>query len=421
MSAAVQFRHGSVIAAVLVALAMQSRVSAELVFLPPVKVTRAQLLVHESDEPVRFTPTLWQPTNSASGSDSGSGSVVTADGKAATTEPDSGSADPGVTTESVEVDEPDALDPDAENNTDDAESDVRSKVGAGESVLLDAPDPQAKHPIDVFRFHESSWAWTLRGSDADGIGMFTLGDDDSRDLEFGAPGQTDVTFKESFNFLSGPSQPGSDMPERLYDFGWNVHSWVPGFISGTDIEIGMDINFDLGIHSDFEDSAREGWRFPGHLLFVTGDKGNGWWLAGGFEYLDLDHIQMLPAGGLVIHSDDVHLDLYFPRPRLRLRVSEGEHHDDWLYALGEYRGRAWAIERSATGLADVATLSEYRFAVGLESEPTHRKNGDEDDASEPRISFFEVSWLFGRDLEYASGRGNLQLHDTVMFRVGSRW
>ena len=46
---------------------------------------------------------------------------------------------------------------------------------------------------------------------------------------------------------------------------------------------------------------------------------------------------------------------------------------------------------------------------------------DDDGDSNPQISFFDVSWLFGRDLEYRSGAGNYQPHDTVMFRVGSRY
>jgi len=326
--------------------------------------------------------------------------------------------------EASDIETTDAQDDAAESSTASEESEseepvvIPGELDPSEAVLLDQPNSSEDRAIDVFRFRESSWAWTLRGADLDGIGMFTLGDDQAWELEFDAPAHTDITFKHSFNFVSGPSRPESDLPERLYDFGWNVRYWWPEFISGSDQNIGLDVNFDIGIHSDFEDSARDGWRFPGRVLLVNEIYSQGMWLAAGFEYLDLEHIQMLPAGGLIMRGDNTHLELFFPRPRLRVRVGEHERHDDWLYLLGEYRGRAWAIERSATGLADVATLSEYRLAIGLESEPTQR---GENDGDEPRISFIEVSWLFGRDLEYHSGLGNLRPHNTVMFRIGSRW
>jgi len=64
-------------------------------------------------------------------------------------------------------------------------------------------------------------------------------------------------------------------------------------------------------------------------------------------------------------------------------------------------------------------VSEYRLGVGWEWEPKrHSKDADEDS---PKISFFDVNWLFSRDLEYRSGIGNYRPHDTVMFRMGTRY
>jgi hypothetical protein len=411
---------GSPLVAAILALTTAGAAQAELPFLPPVKATPHQVDVVESDTTVRLTPTLWQATQASSDRAIRSKSGTTNEVVHSADRPTGDTSDQ----ETIGI-ETDGAKDDAVSSDDsgELEPDVPAVPGTfdpSEAVLLDQPDSSDDRAIDVFRFRESSWTWTLRGADLDGIGMFTLGDDQAWELEFDAPAHTDITFKHSFNFVSGPSRPGSDLPERLYDFGWNVRYWSPEFISGFDQNIGLDVNFDFGIHSDFEDSARDGWRFPGRVLLVGETDSQGMWWAAGFEYLDLDHIQMLPAGGLIIRDDNTHLALFFPRPRLRVRVGEHELHDDWLYVLGEYRGRAWAIERSATGLADVATLSEYRLAIGLESEPT-RRGEDADDDGERRISFAEVSWLFGRDLEYRSGLGNLRPHDTVMFRIGSRW
>ncbi|MBC8291253.1 MAG: hypothetical protein H8E37_13145, partial [Planctomycetes bacterium] len=218
-------------------------------------------------------------------------------------------------------------------------------------------------------------------------------------------------------WVDGPGR--TDLPPRLYDISWHVHLWQPNFIDipGQN-PISVSADFNLGLHADFEDTVREGWRFPGRLLFVQQIGNSDTYWTAGFEYLDLDHIQMIPAGGFITRTADAELHLYFPRPKLRVRTKRGESWDKWFYIAGEYRGRGWAIERSATGLDDVVTLSEYRLGVGWEWEPTRR---DKDDDDSPKISFFDVNWLFGRDLEYRSGIGNYRPHDTVMFRVGTRY
>ena len=290
--------------------------------------------------------------------------------------------------------------------------------GEGSVVLESDEDELGKRIEKLFRIHESTMSWVVRGGDTDGIGMFSLANEPAWDFDFNQDPGMQAEFHTSIHWLSGPGR--ADLPPRLFDFSWHMRVWAPDFIDlGYGEPISLEANFDIGVHGDFEDSVREGWRFPGRLLFMQ-KVGPGAYWAAGFEYLDLDHIQMLPAGGLILKSDDAELNLYFPRPKLRVRTSQNENHDEWLYVAGEYSGRGWAIERSATGLADVATLSEYRLSVGWEWEPTRlSKDADEDD--KPKVSFWDVSWLFGRDLEYRSGVGNYRPHDTVMFRVGSKY
>lgn len=384
------------------------RAQTEPVFLRPIESARHVLISEESEAPVRLAPALWQPT-----ADDGHaiGPVFVED-----TAQQPADEQPSETGDAA-ADEA-AGDDDADDN---GESDNgRKLLDPGDSVALDASDETESSPLEIFRFNEGALEWTLRGSDTGGVGFFTFNTGGPAwNLEFDAPSTSGVDFTSGINFVSGPSRPGSDLPERLYDFSWHVHTWEPDFleIESLDLKLGLDLSFDLGVHTDFEDSARDGWRFPGRVLLVSETDVPGVWLTGGFEYLDLEHIQMLPAGGLVMRDDDASLELFFPRPRLSTRVSQDDSTEEWLYVLGEYRGQGWAIERSATGLADIATLSEYRLAVGVESVPL--RDSDSDD--EPRTSFFEVSWLFNRDLEYRSGQGNMDLHDTVMFRFGSRW
>ena len=290
----------------------------------------------------------------------------------------------------------------------------------GESVIVEPSEDDLEKRIDnLFRIKESNRAWVVRGGDTDGIGMFSLESGPAWDFEFRDEETFEAEFHTNIHWVDGPGR--TDLPPRLYDISWHVHLWQPNFIDipGQN-PISVSADFNLGLHADFEDTVREGWRFPGRLLFIQeiGDSDSYW--TAGFEYLDLDHIQMIPAGGFVTKTADAELHLYFPRPKLRVRTKSSDSWDEWFYVAGEYRGRAWAIERSATGLDDIVTLSEYRLGVGWEWEPKrHSKDADEDDS--PKISFFDVNWLFGRDLEYRSGIGNYRPHDTVMFRMGTRY
>jgi hypothetical protein len=307
-------------------------------------------------------------------------------------------------------------DPDAPPEVKSPDADVRKNPG--ESVIVESEDDELGERLErIFRINENSMSWVLRSGDTDGIGFFSWESTPAWDFNLDEAESVDAEFHSGIHWVDGPGR--TDLPPRMFDLAWHVRIWQPDFIDLGGEPISVEADFNIGLHSDFEDSAREGWRFPGRLLFMQEASPGFWWTAG-FEYLDLDHIQMLPAGGFILKAENAQLDLYFPRPKLRIRTAQKEQHDQWLYVEGEYRGRGWAIERSTTGLADVATLSEYRLGVGWETVPT-RRGSDDDGDSNPQISFFDVSWLFGRDLEYRSGAGNYQPLDTVMFRVGCRY
>lgn len=261
------------------------------------------------------------------------------------------------------------------------------------------------------RWNESSMDWVLRNGSG-GIGFFSLtGDTPSWEFDLDADEKgLEIDFGTGIHFVDGPGHAGSDLPPRLFDIFWNTR-----FKAETDYGFGIDANFKMGLFTDFEDSVREGWRFPGRLLAYA-DLWNsndeiGRFVAG-FEYLDLEQTEILPAGGVIFEPNpDTQIDLYFPRPQIRFRVDQEESGDQWLYFRGEYHGSAWAIERTA-GNADVVSLTEYRATIGLESIPS-----DKEDSS----SFLEVGFLFNRDLEYRSGVGNFQPDDTIVIRLGSRY
>lgn len=316
-----------------------------------------------------------------------------------------------------------SLDPPPTNPEQPAEESAPATAGpnepAGESVILEPEDDGLGERLEkILGLNQTSLSWVVRGEGTDGIGFLSYESVPAWEFPFGRVEGFEFEFFSGIHWLDGPGR--TDLPPRLFDFSLNVHFWDPEFIQiDGEPPIGIEARFDLGLHADFQDSLREGWRFPGRVLFIQETSPDFRWVAG-FEYLDLDHIRILPAGGFVLRTPDVEVDLYFPRPKLRIRMEQHDSHDEWLYVIGEYRGRGWAIKRWTTGLEDVVTLSEYRLGVGWEHEPT-RRDEDDDGDNTPRVGFFEVSWLFGRDLEYRSGVGNYQPHDTVMFRVGSRY
>ena len=295
-------------------------------------------------------------------------------------------------------------------------TDDEEPVGKSSLKLSDAEeeDEEAEDVFDpskwVGRWNESSMDWVLRNGSG-GIGFFSLtGDTPSWEFDLDSRKEgLETDFGTGIHFVDGPGHVGSDLPPRLFDIFWNTR-----FKAETDYGFGIDANFKIGLFTDFEDSVREGWRFPGRVLayadlWTAEDTGR---FVAGFEYLDLEQTEILPAGGIIFEPNpDTEIDLYFPRPQIRFRVDREESGDQWLYFRGEYHGSAWAIERTA-GNADLVSLTEYRATVGLETIPT-----DKEESS----SFLEVGFLFNRDLEYRSGVGNFQPDDTVVIRLGSRY
>lgn len=258
------------------------------------------------------------------------------------------------------------------------------------------------------RWEEGSFDWVFR-SGGNGLGMFSMRSAATRDLDFNDPSNFDIEFEFSLHFLSGPLK--ADMPARLYDLYFNVH-WLQQLGDG----FGVDANFDLGLFTDFEDSVREGWRYPGRALAFWNLNGEEQedvlTLLGGIEFFDTDRARVVPAGGLVLQpSDNFRLELYFPRPAVKWRVSHDESSDSWFYVRGDFQSSAWAIERS-TGNADVATLSEKRFAIGMETRSLKKKG---------ETSFMEIGYVFDRELRYRSTVGDIDPSSSMMFRFGSRY
>jgi hypothetical protein len=332
--------------------------------------------------------------------------------------------DDGLVSETKEQSDPDETPDENDENTDAGKNDAASEVKDADSDADDsgASDPAEKSgknadgstqsvPLDedekkdlgpFFRNSQSSFTWIPRGSSKNGIGQVSFESGPTWALDFESADGIDLdgTFGGGIHFLSGPGR--SDLPPRVYDFFMNTK------VTLGDDDVGVQANFNLGIHSDFE-TGSEGWRYPGRILGYIGEPRSRFVF--GIEYFDLENLKVLPAVGLVIgDKDNTELELYFPRLRLKQKSSEDDSQTLWNYLSLEYHGSEWAIQRTS-GRGDTATLTEYRLIWG--SEAIAKDDGI--------ASFGEIGWFFGRDLEYRSGLGSFQPHDAFMFRMGRRF
>lgn len=255
-------------------------------------------------------------------------------------------------------------------------------------IAPDPPDPWCDDPFGRYAYHGSGDAgrtYWMPGS-GDRMGMLGLVYDG-----FTPPKEGKMTFHPivTWHLVSGPKR--TDMPPRLWDFTARV-----GRRSRLGTCWSYEAVFRPGWFSDFEGSAREGLRFPGHgvLYYTPSDCCQ---LQLGIDYLDRDDIACLPVFGVAFKPHpDFRLDAVFPRPRVAYRVG-GEQ---WLYLGAEMGGGTWAIER-ADSTNDVATYRDYRICLGWQGQTNNCT---------------EVGFVFGRHLEYRSGTPSYDPLNTTILR-----
>ena len=165
--------------------------------------------------------------------------------------------------------------------------------------------------------------------------------------------------------------PPPDLPPRTYDAyldaAWNpqVTTWFGG-----------ELNFRIGVYSDFNNVDTDAIRYMGKglavLTFSPSIK-----IKAGVWYLDRVVVKILPAGGICwTPNPDVYFDILFPNPKIGKRLTTWGNTDWWLYCSGAYGGGTWQITRKngltpdpscpMNGQADVFDYNDIRVAVGLE-------------------------------------------------------
>jgi hypothetical protein len=205
-----------------------------------------------------------------------------------------------------------------------------------------------------------------------------------------------------FNGPTGP--PGSTaalVPPHEFDAYLDT-AWYPQLTQW----FGGELNFRIGVYSDFKKVTDESLRFQGKGLAVLGFSPS-MKVKAGVWYLDRNRIKLLPAGGLVwTPNPEIKFDITFPDPKLAKRLTNYGNTEWWLYGRGEYGGDAWTVDTGAPMGVLEFDYNDIRTAVGLEFFRPAGLHG-----------LFEVGLAWEREI-YFRGGARVPLNACVFLRGG---
>lgn len=253
----------------------------------------------------------------------------------------------------------------------------------------------------MFQQFAVRYTW-LAGDGGDDFEMHDVDLSISAALPFFAQAPLVITPGFDFHFLEGPrAGVTQDLPGQLYD-AFLATSWKPQFTPW----LGADLGFSIGVYSDFAFVTSDSIRLMGRGVGIV-TLNPRWQVAAGVVYLDRLRVKLLPAGGLIwTPNSDARFELLFPRPKLAQRVTTIGNTDVWGYLAGEYGGGAWTVAHS-DGARDEIDYNDLRLILGAEWIGMYRVHG-----------FFEVGYVFNREILYRSGAPKFEPSDTVMLRAG---
>lgn len=212
-----------------------------------------------------------------------------------------------------------------------------------------------------------------------------------------------VTPRFGVHFLDRPAVP--DLPDRVHDAAVEFRH-LRRFGDGP---WAMDAAVTLGYYSDFEVDDADAFRVTGRALGVYESASGAKWIFG-VAYLNRADVSVIPVGGVIYApTPDVKLELIVPRPRIAWQLP-GRHNDGdnrWVYVGGEFGGGVWSITRPATQTRDLLTYNDYRVLVGYEREIVGGLS-----------CRYEVGYVFGRELQFASATPDTSLDDTLFVQAG---
>lgn len=232
---------------------------------------------------------------------------------------------------------------------------------------------------------------------SDGLGITSL--DVRGSIEF--PNSQALWFvpRVAAHWLNGPTI--TDLPAQLYDISFEAVGALP-IGERWIVQVAIAPSF----YTDGDNTGSGAIRTPGRALTFWKYSDTLTFTAG-VLYLDRDDVKAIPSAGLIWNpNENWKYELCAPRPRIAWRFSHDDESARWVYLVGEFGGGTWAIRR-ASGLNDVATLSDYRLMLGYERKWLTGRSW-----------LVEAGYVFSRTLEYTSKIGDADLPSTALVRLG---
>lgn len=210
----------------------------------------------------------------------------------------------------------------------------------------------------------------------------------------------------AIHFWDGPVTEApyfADLPARTYD-AYLDSAWYPQITTWLSAQVGVRV----GAYTDFNTFNTNSIRIMGRGLGVISLTPT-LQFALGAVYLDRVLIKILPAGGLIwTPNPDARYEFLFPNPRGARRWTTFGNTDVWLYITGEYGGGSWTAQR--INLSDQFDYNDLRVSGGIESFGLRGFS-----------AFFEVGYVWDREIVYRFGPPNYPASDTVMLRAGASY
>ena len=208
---------------------------------------------------------------------------------------------------------------------------------------------------------------------------------------------------------SGPwmtTGPARFFPSKAYsaflDIGWK---------SDPNRVFGVETSGRIGVFTDFEHVQDASIRPMGMALMRYNLTPNVA-LKAGVEYINRADIKLLPAGGIVwTPNTQTKFDIYFPQPKFASYLTTLGNWDLWWYVAGEYGGGVWTLQYD-DGRESLTDINDIRLMLGLElGPPTTGGVGQ-------RGAFFEVGYVWDREIVVVAAGDSQKLNDAIMLRGG---
>jgi hypothetical protein len=153
---------------------------------------------------------------------------------------------------------------------------------------------------------------------------------------------------------------GLGLPARVYDLYVDL-SWTPWTGEHWSVSVGLT----PGLYSDFAHVSGDMFQLTGWII-GTRPLGPEWQLVLGAAYIRQLQTTLVPVGGVIwTPSDDIRLELIFPKPKYAVRYRETEQGSLWWFVAGQLGGGAWAVADDPNDA--LVAYSDWRLVVGVES------------------------------------------------------